>query len=181
MLGESDRNIFNPKTADQYRANDLQVIETEKPSILEEILFYPDGKELLQLSLKFPIHDERRKVIGVLGKTIEFGNLPIIKKLQHFFVIPEEEFSINKLKFLLGLACLSPALKQKINYPSLTHREKEVAYYILIGTRPKEIAQFLDISTRTIETHIKHMKYKLQCSNNIQLEKILRNILLNIM
>ncbi|MEB0140908.1 MULTISPECIES: response regulator transcription factor [unclassified Undibacterium] len=51
----------------------------------------------------------------------------------------------------------------------LTLREREVAKLLLIGKVAREIACLLHISPRTVESHIKHIKVKTNCSNKSEL------------
>ena len=63
-------------------------------------------------------------------------------------------------------------------YPGiyLTKRELEVAYQLLQGATIKKIARQLAISSRTIESYIKHLKFKLKCRYKKELINALSKI-----
>ncbi len=57
----------------------------------------------------------------------------------------------------------------------LTKREAECVFLMLDGQTAKQIAEYLNISYRTVETHYKNAKDKLNCSTKEELNKILKD------
>jgi PAS domain S-box-containing protein len=56
IAGRSDRDLFVPELAADYRANDAQVVEKNTPLDFEETFLQPDGPHVLH-SIKFPLLD----------------------------------------------------------------------------------------------------------------------------
>jgi FkbM family methyltransferase len=71
IVGKSDYDIFTKEVASEYRKNDVYVMENKKRVILEESVILPNGEELVQLSSKKPLYDERGEVVGIIGSTID--------------------------------------------------------------------------------------------------------------
>lgn len=66
IRGKSDHDIFPKKYADQFRANDLQVLAEGRSCQIEEHLPLDDGVHTY-LSVKFPLYDEDGVATGVCG------------------------------------------------------------------------------------------------------------------
>jgi PAS domain S-box-containing protein len=66
IKGKTDYDIFPKDMADNYRANDLRVIETRSPLDLEEIAPHQDGLHTY-VSIKFPLFDAAGNVYAVCG------------------------------------------------------------------------------------------------------------------
>ena len=57
---------------------------------------------------------------------------------------------------------------KKVEYPVLTHREKEILQSIIEGQSNKEISQTLYVSVETVKSHIKSIYHKLQVKNRVE-------------
>jgi len=69
-IGKTDHVLFPGFIGEQFRANDLEVIETGKMIEKEEILEDDQGKRFF-LSIKFPLRDEDGTIKGICGMTTE--------------------------------------------------------------------------------------------------------------
>lgn len=68
LIGKSDYDIIFQKTAEDFRSDDRQVMETNQPKLnYEELQIRPDGKTAHLMTSKVPLHDKDGRVIGVLG------------------------------------------------------------------------------------------------------------------
>jgi PAS domain S-box-containing protein len=68
LIGKTDYETASAKTADRFRADDRQVIETGQPKLnYEESQIRPDGSQGWLRTSKVPLRDKEGKVIGVLG------------------------------------------------------------------------------------------------------------------
>ena len=67
ILGRTDADFFPPERAAQYRADDLQVMTTERPLEKIEEHVKPDGTRLYVHVIKTPLKDASGRVIGVQG------------------------------------------------------------------------------------------------------------------
>ena len=66
IVGKTDYDFYPRELADKYRANEKRVIESDKEEELEE-KYITDGREIWVNTIKTPVKDENRNVIGVLG------------------------------------------------------------------------------------------------------------------
>jgi len=82
IVGRTDYDIFTKEIADKYRTNDLYVIENKAEVILEENIVTPKGEELLQLSSKKPLYDNKGNIIGVIGTTIDITEHKKVEQLK---------------------------------------------------------------------------------------------------
>ena len=80
LIGKTDYDIFPKEVADGFRANDLEVIKTGKPRVVEEKVIMPDGRVLIQLSSKKPLRDGEGNICGVIGNTVDITYLKNIEE-----------------------------------------------------------------------------------------------------
>ncbi len=183
VIGKSDGDIYEASIASQYKENDLLVMTSRQLILLEET--YVSSRDVSTntqgLSIKIPVYDENNKVIGVIGQSKPINKLLALQNIQKFFSFPDTEAFIQRVRFLAIFALLSGGSMQAVRTcPTLSRREKEIAYYLLRSYSATEIAKSLAISIRTVETHLNHMKSKLRCSNKLQLVNKLFELCANI-
>ncbi len=70
VIGHTDMELFPGLIGEQFRANDVEVIESNKAIEREEVLDDPSGRRYF-LSVKFPLRAEDGKVKGMCGITTE--------------------------------------------------------------------------------------------------------------
>jgi len=70
MVGKSDFELFPTHMAEHFRRDDLSVIRSGKPKLhIVELFFNRFGIPDWYVTNKFPVFDEKRRVIGVMGTT----------------------------------------------------------------------------------------------------------------
>lgn len=67
VIGKSDYQLFSKETADEYRKNDLEVMNLKAEMTREEVNQLPNGEKIIQLSTKRPLWDKEGNVVGVVG------------------------------------------------------------------------------------------------------------------
>ena len=67
LVGKTDLDIWPQNLADQYRADDREVMENRKRKIVEEPLIDKDGKKIWIETIKTPIFNDGGAVIGTTG------------------------------------------------------------------------------------------------------------------
>jgi|GEM_PF-6318488 len=68
IVGKSDYDFFEREIADFFRSYDLKAIDAGRPSVNEEwITFADDGHRAFLETIKTPMYDSQRRLIGVLG------------------------------------------------------------------------------------------------------------------
>lgn len=82
IVGMSDYDLFDQVTANTYRENDLHVMKNRQEFAIEEKVVTPKGEELVQVSSKKPLYDEKMEVVGIIGSTIDVTDCRRIEKLQ---------------------------------------------------------------------------------------------------
>lgn len=80
VIGKTDYDLFSTATAEGYRANDLNVIENKKEIIVEEKVHLPDEQVIFLHSTKKPLYDEQRKIIGIIGNTIDITQMKFVEQ-----------------------------------------------------------------------------------------------------
>ena len=78
VRGKSDYEIVSKEVADEFRKNDLQILQEGKPMQVEERVVH-NNEVHTYLSVKFPIYDETGAVNGVCGISTE---ITAVKKAQ---------------------------------------------------------------------------------------------------
>lgn len=75
-IGKSDYDFFDRREADEYRADELHIIETGEPIInKEEYEFWKDGQYHWVLSTKMPLRDAEQNIIGTFGLSRDITQL----------------------------------------------------------------------------------------------------------
>ncbi|WP_319579444.1 PAS domain S-box protein [uncultured Methanospirillum sp.] len=68
ITGKSDYDFFEREIADFFRSNDQKAVDAEGPSVNEEwITFADDGHRAFLETIKTPMYDSDRRLVGVLG------------------------------------------------------------------------------------------------------------------
>ncbi len=68
VIGKNDFELGWKNVAKLYRNDDREVMETDTPKLnFEEPQIAPDGSQLWSRTNKVPLHDQKGKVIGILG------------------------------------------------------------------------------------------------------------------
>ncbi|KTD42771.1 ATP-binding protein [Legionella parisiensis] len=140
VLGKTDYELFGKKTADVYRANDLEVIEKNVELSREEITLLPSGEEVVLLSTKRPLLDKSGKVIGILGNTI---NITYLKNVESELKEAKEKAeAANRAKdeFIRNMSHdIRTPLSGIIGMSSILEREVQ-------NSQEKEYAHMINIS-----------------------------------
>jgi|GEM_PF-1644570 len=69
-IGRTDEVLFPGPIGQQFRANDVEVIETGEALEREEMLEGAQGKRFF-ISMKFPVRDEEGRITGICGMSTE--------------------------------------------------------------------------------------------------------------
>lgn len=76
LIGKTDFDVYDPRTAEISRNEDLQVLSTREPILEREtISVRKDGTVTTFLTSKIPLANERDEVWGLLGISIDISNL----------------------------------------------------------------------------------------------------------
>ncbi|KTD80344.1 sensory histidine-kinase / response regulator, partial [Legionella worsleiensis] len=79
VIGKTDYDLFNKVTADNYRINDLKVINNQQEITLEETVNLSEGQIIYIHSIKKPLYDEQQQIIGIMGNTIDITHMKAIE------------------------------------------------------------------------------------------------------
>ncbi|UXA10025.1 diguanylate cyclase [Mycobacterium sp. SMC-8] len=75
LIGGTDHDFFDPQIADDYRRNDLQIMESREWRVFTEEVVHQDGSAHIYRSSKFPLFDDRGEVIGTGGVSTDVTEL----------------------------------------------------------------------------------------------------------
>ena len=67
ITGLTDFDLFPPKTAEQFRANDLKALADRAPVQIEETVAHPDGQPHTYITVKYPIEDADGRPCAICG------------------------------------------------------------------------------------------------------------------
>ena len=84
ILGKNDFEIFPTVHAAAFRANDLKVLQTEKPLEWEEVAPHDDGPHDY-VSLKFPMRDTAGTIYGVCGISTDITEFKRVQQERNQF------------------------------------------------------------------------------------------------
>lgn len=81
LVGKSDHDFFCKEEADEYRSDEMHIIETGEPIInKEEHELWPDGEHHWVLSTKLPLRDQEQNIIGTFGLSRDISALKLAEK-----------------------------------------------------------------------------------------------------
>lgn len=157
FIGQSDFDIHAHECAATFQSYDRRVIQKNTPlSLLEDVIFndnFNRAKKFIAFTFKQPLHNQRNKVIGVLGLTFT------LDQVNAFSNLIEKIVPINHL--------LNKVNSQED--PRLTQRQADILFHLVQGKTAKHIADIFNLSYRTVEHHISAIKNKYHCSSRSEL------------
>jgi DNA-binding CsgD family transcriptional regulator len=139
------------------RETDIQAISGKTVMFIEETKT-GDGARYLAFAQKKPLFDALGNIVGVDGKTKILGDETVMS-LANLINSDSKMFGADKI----DKYCVEQ------EYQGLSKRESECLFYLVRGKTIKEIGAILGLSPRTVETHINHIKEKLNCHSTSQL------------
>jgi len=90
IVGKTDFETVAAAEADRYRADDREVMTTDRPKLsYEELQSHKDGSHGWLRTNKVPLHDEKGRVIGVLGT---YEDITVIKQANEALRESERRF-----------------------------------------------------------------------------------------
>ena len=74
LIGKEDFDIFPQRLAENFRRDDEAVLKTGQARLnIVELFFNPQGIPDWFITHKMPMHDQRGRVIGIMGTTQSYG------------------------------------------------------------------------------------------------------------
>ncbi len=67
IIGLMDSDLFDPDKAEFFRGMDVEMLKGQKTTSNEEIVTYPDGREIFLETVKTPYFDLNGRTIGLIG------------------------------------------------------------------------------------------------------------------
>ncbi|MDQ2994154.1 MAG: helix-turn-helix transcriptional regulator, partial [Pseudomonadota bacterium] len=187
VICKTDFELFDFKTANQYRKNEL--ITLTDPTTTHhfiETLRLPSEDVIDHISIKRCILDKNAQIIGTLSSTININKfiapeisfqdlvketaLNRLHKLILTFMASKNGLQYDEIcEILLYLINLYPQEHQLRKLLLLTTREQQCLCLLLKGYSSKQIGAVLMLSYRTIEIHIDNVKQKLHIPYKVEI------------
>ena len=104
ILGKTDYQIFDQKTADGYRQNDLEVMEKQMEITREENTKLPSGENVTLFSTKIPLLDKEGNIVGMVGNTVDITYLKKIESELKIAKDAAEAASHAKTEFIANIS-----------------------------------------------------------------------------
>ncbi|MCK4608804.1 MAG: PAS domain-containing protein [Gammaproteobacteria bacterium] len=146
IIGKTDYDLHWRDQAEIYREGDHKVFQGQTQVNAPEIQTQPDGTANIIVS-KSQLLDKHNRCTGLMFSYIDISNYFVREK--------PKAFTRDKRKLYLG---------SHFGNEYLTRREVTVLKNILLGYTAKQIAKICNLSYRTVESHMEHIRRKLQCT-----------------
>jgi DNA-binding CsgD family transcriptional regulator len=152
LIGLTDYDLAWSTSAPSLRNNDMKVMKLRSPETFLESGMLQDNFMVYSFSAKIPLLTKSMKADGMLG-------LSLIFTLEQF---PE---------FLMLLLSGQNNSYISMEIFSLTQRQLDCVYYLILGMTLKEIGCALHLSHKTVEHYLNNIKDKLKCKSRTELIK----------
>lgn len=147
--------------AEQFIAQDQQVIQQQRPLSLLDIHTYANDIPKVFLTKKSPLYDNNQNIFAVLCHCREIST-DTFQKFSMTIASAERRFySKNKSTE----RCYEITSVDN----TLSKRELECLFFLLRGKTAAQIADILFLSKRTVENHLANIKTKLGCNKKSEL------------
>ncbi|MEO2026017.1 MAG: PAS domain S-box protein [Fuerstiella sp.] len=99
VIGTCDHDFFTKEEADEYRADEVRIIETGEPVInKEEYELWPDGLHHWVLSTKLPLRNEHGDIIGTFGLSRDISALKRAEERMEAKVVELEQLDADFIR-----------------------------------------------------------------------------------
>ena len=152
IAGKTDHDLIWSRYGDLYQENNKKVFQGI-PQLNEKLPFSSIfEKKLNVLSCTTILRDDNENVIGIAGHAVDITGYSITKN--------NGKFDVEKNIFYLG-----PHFSNEY----FTKREFEVFKYLLMGKAVSEIALTLSRTIKTIQSQVRSVANKLQCTHQSEI------------
>jgi PAS domain S-box-containing protein len=86
LIGKTDFDFYPPAVAEQFRKDELQVMETKANLWLDQQVVFPEGKTLWLSTLKSPLYDQTGKVVGLITRNYDITEKRKLDEMKSQFV-----------------------------------------------------------------------------------------------
>jgi DNA-binding CsgD family transcriptional regulator len=146
--------------ADIFTAQDQEVLLKKEARTFFDIHPYGEGNLLPFVKLKKP-YLKNHKMLGSICLAF-----PLQSTLSWMQVVFQHD---QRFQPFSKKPCSYQITNKDIIHKRLTSKELEILFYLIRGYTAKEISLQLKRSIRTIETHIRNLKYSLNCMKRSEL------------
>lgn len=161
FTGHRDQELLQQEAAAVILQNDHYVIKNNTTLSIHENAQWLNKTfiDYSVISYKQPLYSKSGKIIGLIGFSFM---LPMGNTISD---------GTMAMRFVSGqaLAKKNKPNNQPKHHPtsekSLTARQLECLYYLVLGKTAKEIGTLLGLSKRTVEHHLEHLKLKYHCES----------------
>jgi PAS domain S-box-containing protein len=155
IIGKTDYDLSWKGAAEILERTDQRIMKTETPEELLEYLTLVTGKAIIMLTKKSPLYDDKGKVIGIIGVSIDVTDRKKKEELETKLKLQEELYRLTKdvahdiISPLTALGTFQYLVTNK-----LTDKENEI-----LDSLKRSIN---NIASKMIEKHkeIKEIDYK---------------------
>ena len=134
LFGKSDFDIFPARLAEHFRRDDREIFESKKPKLnILELVFNSQGLPDWYLTNKYPLFNDRKDVIGLMGTVRPYGDGE--KKELKWERDDEIGRAVNHIRnHFRGEISISDLVR----ISGLTHRKLHRGFVELFGTAPMQ-------------------------------------------
>ncbi|MEF1174783.1 helix-turn-helix transcriptional regulator [Vibrio sinaloensis] len=160
-IGLSDHEIPSPtsRCAEDFRSQDIYVMEHRTSLKVLDIHPYPDGRWRAHIFIKTPWYNELGEVQGSIFYGQDLSDTAILE-VGHW---------ICRATGLSDDSMLSLKNPQTEPPLKLSPRESEALFLLLYGKKPNYIAKVMNISIKTLESHVARLRAKFGAHTKAQL------------
>lgn len=86
LIGKTDFDFFPADIAEQFRKNELDVMNNQTSAWIDQQVLFPDGKLIWLSTLKAPLYDQSGRVIGLITRNRDISEQHKLDEMKDQFV-----------------------------------------------------------------------------------------------
>lgn len=159
----SNEFLISKESKIRMTHHDTTILKEKKMQIFREPVDLHSNTLYDYISIKFPLYNHKNNVIGIVGCSWESS----------------QSTSINGLSEIAQLGLFTSPQTASACWHELSLREQQILHHVIRGKSATQIGKALYISSRTVETHLTHIKTKLNVNSKSELINLVLDNMLN--
>jgi two-component system aerobic respiration control sensor histidine kinase ArcB len=175
--GKTDHELFSKEIADEFRQNDLKVLNMAKEIVSEEHCILSNGKILTRLSSKKPLYDSTGEIVGIVGNTVDITHLKEVQELRKAKMLAEAA-NQTKTEFIRNMShdMRTPLAGSIGGSQLIINKTQDPEIKAVAGQIKTSIEHLLNLMNEIIDVSKLESGSKIDVQNKFSIQQIFENL-----